>query len=85
MLCSFCFVRFCFVAQKYGGGKLVGQAAGMLGMGGQSSSGASNPPPPGGAYGPGPTHGGYGAPAGGAPPAASYGAPAPAPSGAPGT
>ena len=68
---------FCIAAQKYGGGKLVGQAAGMLGMGGQSSSGPSNygSNTSGGAYSTGPAPGGYGAPAGGAPPPASYGAP----------
>merc|ERR1719414_337165 len=46
-------------AQKYGGGKLVGQAAGMLGMGGQSSSGPSNygSNPGGGAYGSAPAPG----------------------------
>ena len=48
------------IAEKYGGGKLVGQAAGMLGLGSQgNTSGASNYSG-GGAYGPGPNTGSYG-------------------------
>ena len=31
-----------FVAEKYGAGKIVGQAAGALGIGGQSSGGSSS-------------------------------------------
>ena len=53
-----------FTAEKYGGGKLVGQAAGMLGMGSHGSSGAGASNYGGntgaGAYGPGPNTGGYG-------------------------